>query len=121
MAIPAYNGYRNTAAQNAAQSEGSEVMKALQGLFRKNSSYLLYSIVDGTLSKSCAVSALTGAATAVGCNLKNLGTNGCASAHVQGVGTLKHFCVQVNTSTGQTVTGASVGAGKTCGSMGLCI
>lgn len=120
VAIPAYNGYRNTAATNAAESEGSEIMKALQACSTVNAVATCYTAtVNGTLSKSCTVSALTALPTAVGCYVKNKTNDGCASAHVQGVGGLKHHCFQVNTSTGVLNTTNSV-AGKYCKNDGKC-
>ena len=124
VAIPAYNEYRNTAAQNAAQSEGSEVMKALQACATIETVATCYTAtVNMTLSKSCTVSAITALPTAPACYVKNDGTDGCASAHVQGVGDTKHWCVQVNTTTGQIDTGMSstkASPNKFCNNMGVC-
>ena len=123
VAIPAYNGYRNTAAENAAKSEASEIMKALQACVTVESTTPLTTCYDtdvnGTLSKTCTISTLSAKATATGCHLKNSGTAGCASATVQGVGSFKHYCIQVNTTSGQVNT-TNTGADKYCKSDGTC-
>ena len=124
VAIPAYNKYRDTAAENAAKSEAQEITKALQACLTvatDNTSInsCWNTTVDGTLSKSCTISTLTAAATATGCNLKQTAVNattGCASAHVQGVGGLKHYCSAIGA--GGTVTSV---VNMTCGMTGACI
>ena len=126
VAIPAYNKYRDNAAENAAQSEGSEIMKAVQACLTVATSTAdindcYNATVDGTLSKSCTVSTLTavGSATAATCYIKQTSagaTSGCASAHTQGVGGVKHYCASVSTT--GVVTGV---ANMACGMAGTCI
>ncbi|MCZ0932789.1 MAG: hypothetical protein OXJ52_06535 [Oligoflexia bacterium] len=126
VAIPAYNGYRDNAAQNASQSEGSEIMKAVQACLTVATTATqidnCYNAnVNGTLSKSCTVSGLTAltVATAGTCYIKQTGagaTSGCASAHVQGAGSIKHYCASVTTA--GVVTSV---ANMACGVAGTCI
>ena len=124
VAIPAYNKYRDTAATNAAKSEAQEITKALQACLTvatDNTSInnCWGATVDGTLSKACTISTLSAMATSVGCLLKQTATNmttGCASAHVQGVGEIKHYCSAIGSS--GTVTSV---INMTCGMAGTCI
>ena len=127
VAIPAYNGYRNTAAQNAAQSEGTEIMKALQACSTIETLATCYTAsVNMTLSKTCTAPSVLSAlpsGTSVGCHIRNMGSAGCASAHVQGVGGLKHWCVQVDTGTGQintTNSSTKASPNKYCKADGTC-
>ena len=124
VAIPAYNKYRNDAAQASAQSEATGVMKALQACQLTDTLATCYDAtgtVNMTLSKACTVSTLTAKATAAGCHLKSDSTNGCASATVAGAGaTLQHFCIQIDTSTGLRNV-ANSGENMGCNNMGICI
>ena len=122
VAIPAYNGYRNTAAEKSAQAEASEIMKALQACTTVETLTTCYTAsVNMTLSKSCATTgATTGTAPGVGCIVNNASTTAaCASATVQGVGSKKHHCVGVNPTTGVIDTTNSI-AGNYCLTTGVC-
>ena len=118
VAIPAYNGYRNTAAENAAKSEASEIMKALQACSTIDTASACYDpTAMGTLSKSCNQGVGATAPNMASCVLDLKGTHGCASAHVQGVGGIKSYCVLVEIGTGQ-VNAIVSGPNKHCNNAG---
>ena len=127
VAIPAYNGYRDNAAQNAAQSEATEIMKAVQACLTVALDATAINMcyngnVNGTLSKSCtSPSVLTtlGSAAAGTCYIKQTiagMTAGCTSSHVRGAGTIQHYCSSVTTA--GVVTSV---ANMACGMTGACI
>ena len=126
VAIPAYNKYRNDAAQASAQAEATGVMKALQACQLVSDLATCYDAtgtVAMTLSKACTnpSTLTTGKATAAGCIYHQALTDGCASATVAGAGaTLEHYCIQIDTSSGLRNT-TNTGENMSCNNMGLCI
>ena len=106
VAIPAYNGYRNSAAENAAQSQASEITKAIQACATINQ----YSTCIGssatetvnmTLSTECKGNASAGGAGECNVGFKSSTSKACASAQVQGVGKVYKSCFDIDTSNGQ--------------------
>ena len=121
VAIPAYNGYRNSAAENAAKSQASEITKAIQACATINTyNDCIGSTnlnVKGTLSRACTwATAIVAGACDVG--YKSSTDKACAAAHVKGVGMTYSSCIDINTNTG-VVTPAVTG--KHCeGADGVC-
>ena len=112
VAIPAYNKYRDSAAENAASSEASQVLKALQAcLTQKTATDCVTVNIDGNISKDCSAAA-TGLPSgtplsytcAVGFKTPNLA---CVSAHRAAVGGIKSACYDIITTTGTITDGAT--------------
>ena len=99
VAIPAYNGYRTTAAENSVRSEVSEMVKALQACVTvHNTADCVTLDIKMTISKTCT-SAPSSKADTVGCYIDDT-TDQCVSAAVQGVGAVVHGCQTFDLSTG---------------------
>ena len=106
VAIPAYNKYRDTAAQRAADSEASQIFKALQAcLTEKVKADCATATIDDTISASCnaAAAALPTSSAFYSCavGVKSGTDDVCVSAHREGVGAVKHSCWHLNAQTGQ--------------------
>ena len=105
MPLPAYNGYRDSAAQNAATSTATEIAKAVQACATINtySDCLTGTLnVKGTISQTCTAQTSSGMSGECHLGYKAGSTNrACISAHVKGVGGDKNACVGINTMTGQ--------------------
>ena len=107
VAIPAYNGYRDSAAQRAASSEASQIFKALQACLTENvKATCATDDINETISATCSVAGvagLPGTLPSSGCSVaQKAGTDDvCVSAHRQGTGSVKHSCWQLNAGTGQ--------------------
>ena len=106
VAIPAYNKYRDGAAERAAMSEASQILKALQAcMTEKTQAACATGNIDKTISTTCNVSGVATLPTSgSSCSVAQKTDDVCVSAHRQGVNGVKHSCWQLDSSTGQ-VTG----------------
>ena len=97
VAIPAYNKYRDSAASNAAKSEATQVLKAVQACLTDGTVTDCATTTAGdTIAKTCEPG-LGAAATDDDCAIKAnaLGTEVCISAHRKAVGGVKSVCYKL--------------------------
>ena len=102
VAIPAYNKYRDSAAENATASEATQVLKALQACLTAGVvGDCATTTVGDTIAKACKAG-LGAPATVDDCAIKADGTgaNVCISAHREAVGGVKNLCYKLIVGTG---------------------
>ena len=112
VAIPAYQKYREGAAENAAKADATAIMRAYQACLAKGDTGCLTDDVNDTISTPCSAAGNMASMTD-GCHFHKASAKGCFSS----TRNTKHYCYGITDLT----TGASKGEkGKWCKSDGDC-